>query len=211
MATIRHRVTRVTALCRGQGIALFCVIGAFAGFAQGAETKIDLGAIDDPLAEEPVFLQVDRAFAFSSRPRVGEGGSEAIVARWDMPEGYYLYRHRFGADAGEGLTLGELAIPPGELRTDEFFGESEVYFGSVEVVAPVVNRTTESASVRFSYQGCAERGYCYPPAERTVTFQFGQVVAVPLRWQEGILAAGVVLLFAGLWAVRALRSRRAVR
>lgn len=192
-------------------LVLFCVAVAFVGLAQAAETnRIGFDAIDDPLAKEPTFLQIDQAFAFSSRLQVGEDGTEQIFARWDMPEGYYLYRHGFGAAADRGLSLGELVIPPGEMRTDEYFGESEVYLGSVEVVVPVPNRIAESATVRFSYQGCAERGFCYPPAERSVTFQFGQAPPVPERWRGGVLAVGVVLLLAALWAVRTMRSRRAV-
>ena len=188
----------------------FCVAVAFVELGQAAESNgIDFDAIDDPLAEEPVVLPIDQAFAFSFRLHVGEGGAEEILARWDMPEGYYLYRHGFGADADRGLTLGEPTIPPGEMRTDEYFGESEVYLGSVEVVAPVLNRIAESATVRFSYRGCAERGFCYPPAERPVTLRFGPVP--PGRWRGGVPAAGAVLLLAAVWAVRAMRSRRAVR
>ena len=189
-------------------MALFCV--GLAGFAQAAETKIDFDPINDPLAEEPVFLHVDQAFAFSSQLRVGRSGAEEIVARWDMPDGYYLYRHRFGADVDDGLTLGELTMPAGEMRTDEYFGESEVYLGSVEIIAPVLDRTAVSATVRFSYQGCAERGFCYPPTERTVTFRFAQAAPAPVRWQGGLLAAGVVLSLV-FWVARGVRSRRAVR
>lgn len=193
-------------------LLLFCVAAAFVELAQAAETNgIVFEAIDDPLAEEPAFLPIDKAFAFSSRLHVGEGGAAEIIARWDMPEGYYLYRHGFGTAADPGLTLGELSIPPGEMRTDEYFGESEVYLGSVEVVVPVLNRIAESATVRFSYQGCAERGFCYPPAEHAVTFQFGQVPPGSERWRGGVLAVGVVLLLAAVWAVLAMRSRRAVR
>lgn len=192
-------------------LVVFCLAGAFAASTHAAETNgIDFGAIEDPLAGTPVFLPVDQAFAFSWHLRAGEGGVEEIVARWDMPEGYYLYRHGFGADAGRGLHLGELAIPPGEMRTDEYFGESEVYFGGVEVVVPVLRRTVRSASVRFAYQGCAERGLCYPPAERNEILDFGQPPPTSLR-QRGILAGAAALLLAAFLAVRSMRSRRAVR
>ena len=190
-------------------LVLLYLAVAFVASAEAAETNgISFDAIDDPLAEEPLFLPIDQAFALSSRLHVGEGGAEEILARWDMPEGYYLYRHGLGAEADRGLTLGELAMPPGEMRTDEYFGESEVYLGSVEVVAPVLGRVAESATVRFSYQGCAERGLCYPPAERTVTFQFGKVPAVPARWHGRALVAAAALLLVVLVAVRAMRSRR---
>lgn len=193
-------------------VLLLCVAVGCVELAQAAETNgMGFDVIDDPLAEEPVFLPIDQAFALTSRLHVGEGGTEQIVARWDMPEGYYLYRHGFGAEADRGLALGELAIPPGEVRTDQYFGESVVYVGSVEVVAPVLNRVAESATVRFSYQGCAERGLCYPPAEHAVTFQFGQVPGVPERWRGGVAAVAGALLLAVLLAVGAMRSRRGVR
>lgn len=190
-------------------LALICVAGAFAASTHAAETDgIDFGTINDPLAETPVFLPVDQAFAFSSRLRVGEGGAEEIVVRWDMPEGYYLYRHGFRADAEQGLSLGEAQIPPGEMRTDEYFGESEVYVGSVEVVVPVRQRNVQRATVRFAYQGCAVRGLCYPPAERQATFQFES--ARPGRWHGGVWVAAAGLLLLVLLAARAMRSHRAV-
>ena len=192
-------------------IVLFCAAGAFAASTHAAETGgIDFGTINDPLAEAPVFLPVDQAFAFSWHLRTGEGGGEEIVARWDMPVGYYLYRHGFGADAEEGLTLGRLAIPRGEMLTDEYFGESEVYLGTVEVVAPVLRRTVQSATVRFAYQGCAEQGLCYPPIERHEVLDFGQPTPTP-AWRGGIFAGAAVLLLAVLLTARSIRSRRTVR
>ena len=191
-------------------LVLSWAAAAFAASTHAAETdRIDFGTIDDPLAETPVFLPVDQAFAFSWRIRAGAGGMEEIVARWDMPAGYYLYRHGFRAVAEEGLSLGEPQVPRGELRTDEYFGESEVYLGSVEVVVPVLRRTVQSATVRIAYQGCAEEGLCYPPTERDELLDFGQLP--PSGWQPGIFVAAAALLLAVLLAVGAMRSRRAVR
>ncbi len=192
-------------------LVLFCVVGAFAVSTHAAETSgIDFGDINDPLAEAPVFLPVDQAFAFSWRLRAGESGVEGIVARWDMPAGYYLYRHGFRADAEEGLTLGTLQVPSGEIRTDAYFGESEVYLGSVEVVVPVLRRTVQSATVRFAYQGCAEQGLCYPPTERDAVVDFGQPRPGAAS-QRTVFLAGAALLVAVLLAVRAMLARRAVR
>ena len=191
---------------------LLCVVGALAASIQAAETGgVVFEAIDDPLAEEPDFLPVEDAFVFSSRLDVGDDGTERIVVYWDMPPGFYLYRHGFAADADPGLTLGEPSVPPGETRIDEFFGESEVYFGSVEIVWPVTRRSVATATVRFGYQGCAERGLCYPPDERAGTFQFGAVPTVPGRLQAGIVLGGILVLLAASWAVRSMRARRDVR
>ena len=190
---------------------LICAAGAVAASTHAADNNgIDFGTINDPLAETAVFLPVDRAFGFSWRLRTGEGGTEKIVARWDMPVGYYLYRHGFRADAEEGVSLGELEIPTGEMRIDEYFGESEVYLESVEIVVPVLRRTVQSATVRFAYQGCAEQGLCYPPTERDEVLDFGRPPPTP-AWQRGIFVGAAALLLAVLLTVRSMRSRRAVR
>ena len=115
----------------------------------------------DPFAE-PRVLPVEQAFAFSARLR-----GDRLLARWRMPAGYYLYRHRFGLEAGEGVALGALAIPPGKPIVDAAFGEAEAHYGEVEISA----RVLEHAGVvvaRIRYQGCAESGFCYPPQERDV-------------------------------------------
>ena len=190
---------------------LFCAAVAVAASTDGADNNgTDFGTINDPLAEPPVFLPVDQAFAFSWHLRTGDGGREEIVARWDMPVGYYLYRHGFRADAEQGVSFGELEIPPGEMRTDEYFGESEVYLGSVEIVVPVLRRTVQSATVRFAYQGCADQGLCYPPTERDEVLDFGQPPPTS-AWQREIFVVAAALLLAVLLTVRSMRSRRAVR
>ena len=188
---------------------LVCVAGIVAVALSAAQPqRIEFDTVNDPLAEPSAFLPVDQAFMFSSSQRVGEGDVEELVARWQMPPGYYLYRHAFQAHSGEGLTIGELAIPQGELRTDEYFGESEVYLGNVEIVVPVLKRTAQTVTVRFGYQGCAEQGLCYPPAERTASFHFAEA---PVRWQGGLLLAGVALVVAVVWRFLAMRTRRDVR
>ena len=128
-----------------------------------------LGAMADPFREsaresaEP--LPVEEAFVFTSWLQ-----GERLVAHWDMPKGYYLYRHRIEVDAGEGIALGKPAIPRGERKTDAYFGESEVHYGSVEITVPVLQRPAVVAA-RITYQGCADSGFCYPPQVRSVVHE----------------------------------------
>lgn len=186
-------------------------IGLVAVAAEAAEIeRIEFDTVRDPLAEASEFLPVDWAFVFSWRRRLTEDGVDELVARWDVAPGYYLYRHGFRADAGEGLAIGQLAIPRGEMRTDEYFGESEIYLGSVEIVVPVSRRTATTATVVFGYQGCAEAGLCYPSVERAATFHFAEAPE-PVRWQGVLAVVGVVLLAAAGWLAHAMRSRRSVR
>ncbi len=126
---------------------------------------MDFSAVKNPLASE--LLEVDDAFVFSSRL-----DGDRVVARWDVPPGYYLYRRHFGVSGVDGVELGDLAIPPGRPHVDEFFGESEVYFDGVEISAGIMATTANQGTVSFRYQGCAEQGFCYPPTVKVASFVF---------------------------------------
>ena len=128
-----------------------------------AQTVLTPG--DNPL-EEPDFLPVDEAFVLTAR--VTDDG--VLVADWRMPEGYYLYRHRFGFETRDGTVLGAPEIPAGLEKTDEFFGEVEVFYGTATVRVPVVTAGANPFEVAIDYQGCADYGLCYPPERKWLRF-----------------------------------------
>jgi thiol:disulfide interchange protein DsbD len=116
-------------------------------------------------AEEPKLLPNERAFAFSAR-----GIDErTIEARFAIAEGYYLYRDklRFNAEPGP---LGPVALPPGKVKEDEFFGKVETYRNQVVVRLPLPAAAPGRAvTVVAESQGCADLGVCYPPQVQKVT------------------------------------------
>ncbi|MSQ92827.1 MAG: protein-disulfide reductase DsbD, partial [Gammaproteobacteria bacterium] len=115
------------------------------------------------------FLPVDQAFIFNAS---ADGGAQ-ISLDWQIAPGYYLYRHRVSAKtATAGFTLGEIAMPPGQKKTDEFFGEVEVYHDTLNATVPVQRSGKASTlEVTVSYQGCAEAGLCYPPVTKIVAIE----------------------------------------
>ena len=108
---------------------------------------------------------MDRAFDLSAE--LSEDGF--LVAHWRMPAGYYLYRHRFRFSGEDGV-LGNPIIPDGEPRTDEFFGDVEVYYGEVTVRVPVLRHADDDVEIVIGFQGCADFGFCYPPEEKRLRF-----------------------------------------
>ncbi|HEY6600108.1 MAG TPA: protein-disulfide reductase DsbD domain-containing protein, partial [Pseudomonadales bacterium] len=107
------------------------------------------------------FLPVDQAFVMTAE--LADDGS--LRARWQMPDGYYLYRHRFefAVPEGSGIVLGEPEIPPGKTKVDEYFGEVQVYYHEVVARVPIT-RTASAGDVveaTIGYQGCADAGLCY--------------------------------------------------
>ncbi len=127
------------------------LVGVLAWLAGGAALAQD----EPPLPPEQVFVYTTRADA------------ERIYLDFDVLEGHYLYRKRFGFDsATSGIALGAAVFPRGETHTDEFFGEQEIYRHEFSIAIPY-RRTSAAANLDLTIelQGCADRGFCYLPQE----------------------------------------------
>ncbi len=120
------------------------------------------------------FLPVRQAFQLS----LIETTPESIKLRLVATDGYYLYRHRFQfrtepADIG----LGEAQLPKGEQKHDEYFGDVEVYHGILDIDLPRKPGEQRPFTLAVTYQGCADKGLCYPP--ETERLNIGDVAASP--------------------------------
>ncbi|WP_166218236.1 protein-disulfide reductase DsbD [Pseudomonas atagonensis] len=104
------------------------------------------------------FLPVREAFQLS----LVESTPQSIKLRFVATDGYYLYRHRFQfrADPLE-VKLGAAQLPKGEQKHDEYFGDVEVYHGILDVEIP--REEARAFTLAVTYQGCADKGLCYPP------------------------------------------------
>ncbi len=119
------------------------------------------------LVGDDELLPEDEAFAFSARLLP----DNSVEARWEIADGYYMYRDKMGYDiVGDNGFSGSVALPPGKPKYDEFFGDVEVYTGSITMELPL-----EDAGSGFTLiadgQGCNEPvGVCYPPVRHEITF-----------------------------------------
>jgi len=114
-------------------------------------------------AEDP--LDPDKAFHVEMSAVDGN----TVRAHWVIADGYYLYRNKlkFKSDTA-GVTLGEIHLPKGKTKHDEFFGDEEIYRGTVDMDIPVVRPAgTSSVKITATSQGCADAGICYPPHSQT--------------------------------------------
>jgi thiol:disulfide interchange protein len=118
----------------------------------------------DALKQQSEFLPVREAYRLDGT--VAPGG--ALRLYWQIAEGYYLYQHAFKVSwlDPENPQLLEIKLPPAIAKTDEFFGEVQVYYNEADLTI----RLPEGAaplSLAVSYQGCADAGLCYPPETET--------------------------------------------
>ncbi|CAM4054447.1 Thiol:disulfide interchange protein DsbD 2 [Pseudomonas reidholzensis] len=107
----------------------------------------------NPFAVKPDFLPVNQAFVLS-HDRLASGETRV---HFQIKDGYYLYQKRLKFD---GLTPAQQpALPAALNHHDEFFGDSAIYRGELELLLPA----DASGQLRLGWQGCADAGLCYPP------------------------------------------------
>jgi thiol:disulfide interchange protein DsbD len=122
-------------------------------------------------SSQPELLPPDQAFQFIATIK----SPETIHISWVAAEGYYLYREKFKlelADA-DNVKLGAFTLPNGTPKEDEAFGHVEIFHGEVGIDVPLIRTSTEPQVIKLKafYQGCADRGVCYPPMDKTVELQ----------------------------------------
>jgi thiol:disulfide interchange protein DsbD len=117
-------------------------------------------------------LDPEQAYRFSARAL----DATTVEARWQIADGYYMYRQkvRFTAEPST-VKLGEPVFPAGEVKDDEFFGKVEIYRNVVRIRIPVEANGALSLTLKAISQGCWDQGICYPP-----TPQQTKVVLPPL-------------------------------
>lgn len=108
------------------------------------------------------FLDPDVAFKVSKSEQPG-----AVLLRFEVAKGYYLYRERFAFAADNpAIKLGTPEFPKGEVKHDETFGKDmEVYHEPIDVRIPVEGATAPF-TLTVTMQGCADKGLCYPPMDK---------------------------------------------
>jgi thiol:disulfide interchange protein DsbD len=113
----------------------------------------------------PKLLPPEQAFRLSARAL----DADTIEARFDVADGYYLYRDRMHF-ATEPVPAAKAVLPPGKPKHDAFFGDVETYRGEVVVRVPLTKTAAgQKITLHADSQGCADVGVCYPPNPQQLT------------------------------------------
>lgn len=111
------------------------------------------------LADEEEFLPPDEAFPFKTE-QTDDG---QVEIHWSVEPGYYLYRDRIEIE-GKPADPESVDMPDGKEIEDQYFGKQEVYKKDFTIkVDP-----GDADKLELTWQGCAEKGLCYPPQHDTV-------------------------------------------
>jgi thiol:disulfide interchange protein DsbD len=143
---------------------------------QPGSGKIDLGSLAGGGGTSE-FPPPDQVFFPDVFPV--DGNTVEIGIR--IEPGFYVYKHRISAKSlSPDVQAGQLDLPTGKLKYDEFFGESEVYYDEVIGRLAIARATPEAMDLELEvgYQGCAEGGLCYLPQTRVMTVSLPEAAVV---------------------------------
>jgi thioredoxin:protein disulfide reductase len=118
------------------------------------------------------FLPVDKAFKVEAA-LVDQTHAQV---KFVIAPGHYLYRERIQLVLPAGETA-QITLPAGEAKNDPNFGQQQVFHH--DTAAAVAFAGAAPAVLQIRYQGCSEKGLCYPPQTKSLTLAPLQASATP--------------------------------
>ena len=110
------------------------------------------------------FLSVDKAFKFKM---YSFKDLKQLDIKFNIAHGYYLYKSKIDVIIDPILDF-DLIKDKGKIKEDEFFGKQEVFYGATTLkIIPKVE-LSKNYKITLKYQGCSEKGLCYPPVSKTI-------------------------------------------
>ncbi len=128
----------------------------------GLSAWLGMPATDDILAPE-------QAFQVTAHSPTGTG----LQLDWVIAPGTYLYQDKLQVTSlSPGVVLGDYVLPDAEMKSDSVrpdgtLGEVAAYYDSLRLQIPLIRQSDATElRVQVAYQGCADRGICYPPQQQ---------------------------------------------
>ena len=140
-------------------------------------------------AEQPEFLDPEEAFIVSA-----EAISEDVInVRWQIAEGYYLYKDKFKFSITDNThTISDVKLPEGKLKNDPDFGSVWVNYHDVDAQLTIQRNeaAVSTAELLVNYQGCKEDVLCYPPITKTLPINL--ITSAAAQSRAGEIESGVL-------------------
>lgn len=127
------------------------------------------------------FLPPDQAFKLEITPV----NATTLRAHYEIAPSYYLYKDklRLTVTRPASMRVADLRLPTADVKEDPTFGRTEVFHKSFDAEAILTGAPAADQKVTLHavYQGCSEKGVCYPPIEKTLTVDLSEQSAAALN------------------------------
>ena len=128
--------------------------------------RIIIGSLLVFVSGGAVYAQMPPSADQVFRLRVAPGAAGTLVLDWTIAPGNYLYRDKIAATT-PGSSAIEVSTESGEIKDDPSFGQTEIYRNKAHA-AVAADLLPQDGNLVVTFQGCAEKGICYPPVRKTV-------------------------------------------
>jgi thiol:disulfide interchange protein DsbD len=149
--------------------------------AVAEKPKLQLGSLGNNRSTND-FPPVDEVFF----PEIFPVDGNTVELGIRIVPGFYIYKDKLTVRSlSTEAQAGRFDLPSGKMKTDEYFGEMEVYLDGFLGKLAIARATPEAMDLEleFGYQGCAEGGLCYMPQTRVLK------VSLPEATTTGALSA----------------------
>ena len=110
--------------------------GSFSLFSKLQEMGINLGQ-----QNQQALLPPDEAFKMSIEVR----DANTLIANFEPAKDYYMYRDKIAFEPKDSETFIEkITLPPGKMKDDQTFGETEVYYKPFQAVISLKREISET-------------------------------------------------------------------
>ncbi len=166
--------------------------------------KVDLPGAQAETGKKPFFLKLlgggqdeflpaDQAFKLA----VKTIDKDTLQASFTIADNYYLYRDKIKFSLKGGTSIDAVILPKGEIKADPSFGNTEVYHRSFQATIKLKREGSgeQAVSLAAAYQGCSEKGVCYPPVQKTIALVLPAAAAAPVEAAlKSVVAADVEMV-----------------
>ena len=130
-------------------------------FAVNAQDSIFDTSSSSLFSNEDEFLKPEEAFIFNFDQK-----NKVVRVSFDIADGYYLYKKQFKFSS-KNSEIADVSLPKGLDHEDEFFGKQEIFKHQLLINIPLL-KVDEHGEVSIRFQGCAEKGLCFPPITKKI-------------------------------------------
>jgi len=142
-------------------------------FAAHAQAQLDLGQSSLSLDTAPDFLKEEDAYKLEATLDQG-----TLTIRWYQADTYYLYKDKYRVTVDGKDITNAANFDEGITKFDEFFGEVKTVYYNSNQISVILGERQGVSWLELDYQGCTDKGLCYPPNSRWIKIDFDANTAI---------------------------------
>jgi|TARA_B110000438_G_C15818098_1_gene652917 thiol:disulfide interchange protein len=153
------------------GLLLIILLNLSLGQIIAEEDTLKL-KLNKLLIDQEEALSAEKAF----RILVEIDEANRLIINWKIAKECFLYKDKFNLKFDPDFNYSsEIKNKPIKID-DLYFGNVDVFYNEVEMLIPLDNNLQKN--LVLVYQGCNEKGYCYPPIEKKIKIAVNREISL---------------------------------